>query len=142
MAGAQLTQGTIFAYNSSGYVTIARLVRVTPPEMKRNKIETSDLSVSQETSVAGITRGGEWTFEINYDPTGTTDTFLWTQFYTTQNVQTTQLINWKLTLTNATPSTFIISGFIAGFQIGAATVDGLQKATVKVQSSGAITIAA
>ena len=137
MAVAAVTQGTIFAYNNTGYVTIARLVSLTPGEVTRGKIDTSDLSVSQETSLMGIVRYAPWSFVINNDFSGTPDIFLWTQFYTTNTY-----INWKITLTNGTPSNFVILGAISGFQLGAATVDGIQRATVKVQPSAAMTITA
>jgi hypothetical protein len=134
---ANKTKGTLLQISiSTVYTTIANRVTVTPAEGTRNKIETTDLDDDAETSVSGIERGGEYTVEGNYDPGNATHAYLWSSFKS----GTDQAL--KLVLANAAASEADFTAWLSGFQIGAATVDGYQKFTAKMQVTGEVTITA
>ncbi len=129
------TQGTLLQLSISAvFTTIAQRVRVKPNEVKREKIETTDLDSTWESSIAGIPRAGELEMEINYDAGAATHAALWASF------GTGTVEAWKLILADSGTATFAFSGWIMSFQPGEATVDGLQKATLKIQVTGAVTL--
>ncbi len=125
------TQGTLL---KQGSTTIAQRVRIKPNEVKREKIETTDLDSTWESSIAGIPRAGELELEINYDAGGATHAALWTL------VGSGAVDNFSLTLTDAGGAVFAFAAWVMSFQPGEATTDGLQKATVKFQVTGAVTL--
>lgn len=132
---ANATQGTLLQLSiSSVFTTIAQRVKVVANEVTRAKIDTTDLDSTWETSIPGIPRGGEIELEINYDPGNATHAALWT------SLGAGTVEDWKLILADAGAAAFAFEGWITSFKPGEATVDGLQTASLKIQTTGAVVL--
>lgn len=125
------TQGTLLKL---GGTTVAQRVRINPNDNTRNKIETTDLDDTAETSIPGIMRGGELELEVNYDAGVATHASLWSAY------ENKTVGSWSLVLQDSGSATFDFSGWISSFKPGEAAVDGLQRATIKITVSGTVTL--
>ncbi len=133
--GVNATQGTLLKLSiSSVFTTVGQRVRVKPAELTRAKIETTDLDSTWETSIAGIPRAGEIELEINYDAAAATHAALWSSF----GLGTVE--SWKLILADTGAAEYAFTGYITSFMPSEAVTDGLQKAMLKIQISGAVVL--
>ncbi len=128
-------KGTLLqAEISSVFTTIAQRTSVVPMKSKRNKIETTDLDSTDETSFGGIRRNGPITFKAWMDPADTGHIFL----ATTYGANTT--INWKTILQNAGSKTYTFAAWIEEFDIGEVKVDGLVELSLTLCVTGSVTL--
>lgn len=128
---ANSSQGTLLKLSGT---TIVQRTTIKPNAMTRAKLETTDLDSTWETSIAGIPRGGELEMEGNYSAGEATHASLWSSF------GSGTVESWSLTLTDAGGAVFAFSGYITSLQIGEAKTDGIQKISIKIQITGAVSL--
>ena len=128
---ANATQGTLLKRDGT---TIAQRVTVKPNAHTRAKLETTDLDSTWETSIPGILRGGEVEMEGNYSAADATHAALWSSFGS-GTVET-----WQLILADTGGAVFGFTGWISSMQVGEAKTDGVQKFTIKIQTTGVVTL--
>lgn len=128
-------QGTLLKLSiASVFTTISQRTSIKPPKKTRNKIETTDLDSTAETSIPGIPRSGECEFTLNYDPIQATHAALETSF--TNGV----VESWKLIYADPGVAEDAFSGWISEFGREEATTDGLMKCTIKIQITDVVTL--
>jgi len=132
------TKGTLLQVSiSSVYTTIAQRVSVKPNKSSRNSIETTDLDDDAETSLAGILRSGEVVLNGNLDTANAGHAYLWSSHNTAAGAPAE---NWKIILTDTGASEYAFSGWIMDFEVGEATIDGLNKFTMTIKITGVVTL--
>lgn len=128
------TQGALLQLSiASVYTTVAQRLRIKPNEPTRNKLETTDLDSTAETSVSGILREGEVELEVFLDTADATHAALWTL------KGSGAVGDWKIIYADTGATVDAFSGWISGGPTtGEMTTDGLQKATIKMQITGVV----
>lgn len=124
-------------YDSSGYVAITALIDVTLPEISGSDISITALASTAEERMSGLASTGELEASVYYDPDDTSHAFLTTQAAT--SYQTSR--NWKVTLTDGTPTTWISSGYVKSFAVETAVNNTVLIGKLKVACTGVPTIA-
>jgi len=132
MPNAFATQGTLLKQNGT---TISKRTKIKPAPQNHAKIDTTDLDASAYTSIPGLMNCGELECEINFNPLDSTHAAL------TTSLNAGNIDTWVIAYANSS-STDSFSGWISSFEPSEAVVDGLQKATLKIQVTGVITRAA
>ena len=126
-------QGSLLKVSISSTLTaVSKRTKIKGPPRKRAKIETTDLDSVAETSIPGIPRGEEVELELNLNPGDTGHAYLETS-YEAGNIE-----SWAYVLSQG--SSYAFSGYITSFELGEVTTDGLQKAMLKIQITGAVVL--
>lgn len=127
------TQGAVLQLSiASVYTTVAQRVRIKPNDSTRNKLETTDLDSTAETSVSGIIREGEVELEVFLDTADATHAAIWTL------KGSGAVGDWKIIYADTGATVDAFSAWISGISTGEFTTDGLQKATIKTQITGLV----
>lgn len=121
------------------FTTIAAVRDIAGPDIQADQVDfTSRDSNWWKEFVAGLVDGGECTFDILYDPDTATHGVSGVGIVALALARTTK--NWKLTLSDGTPTVWSFAGFIKAFKQKAPYKDALA-ATVTIKVSGAVAVA-
>jgi hypothetical protein len=114
----------------STFTTIAQVITISGPNRAVASVEVTTLDSTERTFRPGLLDNGELSFTIQYDPDATTHTAL------TALLATPAVKNWKLVLTDTTPSTYALSAFLTAFNPGGMETDGnlTAECTLKVNT--------
>jgi len=126
-------QGTLLQLGAGSpptYTTIAEINSFSGPGGSASVIDVTDLSSEAKEKLAGLNDNGQLSFECNFIPTNTQHAAL----KTAKENGTTQ--NFKIVFTDNTEWTF--NAIVTGLSVSGA-VDGVVKASVTIEVSGAIT---
>lgn len=115
------------------FTTVAQRVSIDPPEMTREKIETTDLDSDAETSIAGIIRPGDVSMTCNIDPANATHQALWAAY------QDGGVNSYKLVYADAKQSEDEFDAWISSYKKGTAEVDGLVTLELTFTVTGNVT---
>jgi hypothetical protein len=117
------------------YTTVPQVKEITPPALEMGTAEATHLTSSAREHVATIADPGEVSFTLQWDPDNAQHAALWTSF------QAKTLENWRITMTDTTPTTITFDGIIKNFGIDTLDVEALAAIPVTIQVSGLPTIA-
>ncbi len=125
------TQGATLTINGTA---ITKRTRIKAAETTRAKIETTDLDSTAEESIGGIERNGEYEFDILWDASLASHAALWSARVN----NTTDAYVYTLPSTG-TP-TWSFSAWVSSMTPPEAQTDTVQRLTVKIQVTGAVTL--
>lgn len=121
------------------FTTIAAVLDIEGPNIEVEQIDfTSRDSNSWKEFVGGLLDGGEVTFDVLYDPDTATHGVSGVGLVALALARTVK--NWKLTLSDATPTVWSHAGFIKSFKPKAPMKEAL-RASVSIKVTGAVTVA-
>lgn len=119
---------------SASQTTIVQQVTFSGPRKTKAAIDTTDLSLSHKTFIAGICDSGEVSFSGLYDPAATTHIYLETSW-------TGGLVeSWNIVLADAGAAVIAFSGFLTALEYGEANVDGVVPINGTIKITGAVTV--
>jgi hypothetical protein len=129
-------QGVVLAmsYGESptSFSTIANVVDFSGPGGSAAVIDITSLQSVAKEKIMGLPDEGQLTFNINLDPDSATHTLL-------RNARTArQECEFRITLTDSTPTNLYFSGYVLNFSVSGA-VDDVVKAAITVEIDGAVT---
>jgi len=131
-------QGTLIARadvaTPTNFTTVAQIMKITPPSLTRNAIETTSHNESEESFVVGIARKGELTFDVGFVPSGATHGNLAGGLV--KDWKDGTLAIWKVTFPESTKWTF--SGYVTNVAVDA-PVDDLLSASITIRPTGLMT---
>jgi acetylornithine deacetylase/succinyl-diaminopimelate desuccinylase-like protein len=133
MATSIESQGVTLAisYGASptSFVTIANVVDFSGPGGQASVIDITNLSSTFREKRMGIPDEGQVTFNVNLDPDANSHTLI-------RNVRAARVAcEFRLTLTDASPTTLTFDGYVLGFVISGA-VDDVVKAAITIEIDG------
>ena len=115
---------------------VGNVVSISGPNRSVGTVETTNLNSTERTFRPTILDNGEVTVTIQFDPDDT-------QHIALEGLLTASPLaaaTWVITMTDATPSTYTVSGILTSFDVDtAASVDDLTMATLTIKVTGAIT---
>jgi len=121
------------------YTPIAAVRDVGGPNIQTDAVDFTSRDTSWwKEFIAGLIDGGEVEFDVLYDPDAATHGTTGIGLMALALARTTK--NWRITLSDATPTTWTFSGFIKNFKPKAPMKDAFT-AAITVKVSGAITVA-
>lgn len=124
-------QGTLVKVND---LAIFGRTKVTAPPVSRATLETTDLDSTWETSIPGIRRAGEMKYEINWDPGNASQAAVWGWY------GNGAIGNWSTTLADTGGGLLYGDGYVTNFEPSESGTDVVQKATVTIKHTGALTL--
>ena len=137
---AQNAHGTLLKLGDGGgsevFTTIAEVKDISGPQLTRNELEaTSHSSGGWDEYVAGIKRGGQVTFDVNWVPNNAThdsSTGVLSKF----NGGTA--VNFKLVENTTSPLTWSFAAIVTNFSTNK-PVDGIRGGSITLRITGAVT---
>jgi hypothetical protein len=126
---ADIGYGLTFGiYNGSTYVSVAEVVNITPPQLSRDAVETTDMESPDRYReyIPGLLDGGEASITISYTPSAS-DVIV-------TALTASTLGSFRITHANAVTVTF--SAVVTGYAPGEHTPDGKMEATATFKVSG------
>jgi predicted secreted protein len=145
MTAAIPSHGTLLQKgNGAGpevFTTIAEVVEITPPALKRESIDATSHSSANawHEKLKGLKDAGQVTFSINYQPANATHGVgvggLLGDFSNDSTIS-----NWKLIFTDSGPTAWVFPGFVTSFA-PKAPLNGRLTADVTIEISGMPTLA-
>lgn len=134
MVKAIESQGVTLKYSIGSpteFATIGNITDFSGPGGQASVIDVSNLSSTQREKLMGLPDEGQITFNLNYDPDNSAHQAL-------RNARRDRtLVEFRLTLTDATPATATFFGYVLGFVISGG-VDQAVKAAVTVEIDGGV----
>lgn len=119
---------------ATSYVTIDQVISFTPPERSRETVDATTLDETLQVYLPGIEKFSQSEIKFVYDPDDADHVALYTLFGSKAEAQ------WKLTYTDATPSTWTFKGKVFDFKLDSIEHNKAIQATVIVQRTNAITV--
>jgi hypothetical protein len=119
---------------SASQTAVAQQVTFSGPRKTKTAIDTTDLSLSHKTFLAGICDSGEVSFSGWYDPANATHQYLETSW--TGGI----MESWNIVLNDAGAAVIAFSGFLTALEYGEANVDGVVPINGTIKISGAVTV--
>ncbi len=135
MAKAIESQGVTLKVSSGSpteFSSIGNVVDFSGPGGQASVIDVSNLDSTFREKLMGLPDEGQITFNVNLDPDNTQHSLL------RSARQSRTRLEFRLTLTDATPATGTFFGYVLGFVI-AGGVDQAVKAAITVEIDGAVT---
>lgn len=136
LATAIESQGTIVAFSYGGspssFTTVPNVTDFSGPGGQASVIDVTNLLSTQKEKMMGLSDAGQLTFNLNFDP----DSSVHQQIR--QAWVTRQLCEIKITFTDSTPASCILSGYVLGFQLSGG-VDNVIKAAITFEITGPLT---
>ena len=117
------------------YVTIDQIVSFTPPQRERELVDGTSLDDTLQTYIPGIEKHSNCEINFIWDPDDADHTALYTLFGSKAEAQ------WKLTYTDATPSTWTFKGKVSNFNLENVEHNKTLMAKITIQRTNAITVA-
>lgn len=137
MAKAIESQGVVVSISVGSpteYNAIANVTGFNGPGGSASVIDVSNLDSVAKEKLMGLPDEGQFTLDINYDPDNA-------QHQALQDARTARtLCEFKIALTDTTPTNVTFQGYVLGFAIQGA-VDQPVKATVTIEVDGAVAYA-
>jgi predicted secreted protein len=137
-------KGTLLKKGDGGsptenFTTIAQVTDISGPELKLNTIDATSMDSTNgwKQRIAGLLDGGGVKVEINYDPQGGTHN---DSTGLLADMANRTLRNFKITFTDAGPTTWAFAAFVTAFT-PKAPVAGKLAASVSLELSGQPTLA-
>lgn len=136
MATSIESQGVVLAisYGASptAYVNIANVVDFSGPGGQASVIDITSLSSTFREKRMGIPDEGQVTFNVNLDPDAISHQLL-------RDARKNRLAcEFRITLTDTTPTALYWSGYVLGF-VNSGAVDDVVKAAITIEIDGAVT---
>lgn len=129
-------QGTTIAYSTetspSAFANIGNIVSFSGPGGQASVIDVTNLDSTAREKRMGLPDEGQFTLEVNLDPDSTAHTAL------RNNRKNRTRTEFKVTLTDSTPTTLVFWGYVLGFEVSGA-VDGPVKCTITIEIDGPVT---
>lgn len=113
MASKVLGLGTTLSVDVTGstsFASVDNVITVTPPGRDREKVESTALADTLESTKEGIEKEAKMEFTMFLDPDDTVHTGVYTLFGSKVSA------NWKITMTDATPSTRTFLGTVTNIE--------------------------
>ena len=130
-------KGTVLAYGtpyaSPVYTTVAQVVSFDGPDSEMGTRTTTHLGSTAKTYAASIFEGGTLSGEGLFDPAGTNHAAMLAL------LAAGTLSKWKITFTNATPSTLVVDGVLTKFNGSGFNVDDSVGYKFEIKLSGSHT---
>jgi hypothetical protein len=127
------TQGTKLAYSPEGspssFTNIGNVIDFSGPGGQASVIDVSNLDSTFREKRMGLPDEGQFTFNVNLDPDNATHTAL------KQARRDRDRLEFRLTLTDATPTTITFYGYVLGFVLSGG-VDAVVKAAITIEIDG------
>lgn len=129
------SQGVVLAYSVAGspsaFSNIANVVGFQGPGGSASVIDVTNLSSVAKEKLMGLPDEGQFTLDLNLDPDDSSHQAL-------RNARSARTrTEFKITLSDTTPSTAVFYGYVLGFQI-TGRVDDAVKAAVTIEIDGAV----
>lgn len=128
------SQGVTLSYSvgsPTSFASIANVVSFNGPGGSASVIDVTNLSSSAKEKLMGLPDEGQFTLEINIDPDDASHQAL----RSARSARTRT--EFKLTLTDGTPSTAIFWGYVLGFAVSGA-VDQQVKCAITIEIDGPV----
>lgn len=135
MANAIESQGITIARSDGGspssFSNIGNIVGFSGPGGSAAVIDVTNLDSLAKEKLMGLPDEGQFTMEINLDPDNT-------QHIALKDARANRTKQeFKITLTDATPTTLVFFGYVLGFELSG-SVDNVVKANLTVEIDGAV----
>lgn len=134
MVKAIESQGITLQYcvgSPTEFVTIANVVGFSGPGGAASVIDITNLSSTAKEKLMGLPDEGQFTMDLNLDPDAASHIAL-------RNARANRTrVEFKINLTDTTPTTAIFFGYVLGFQLNGA-VDQQVKAALTIEIDGPV----
>lgn len=135
MANSIETQGTTLHYSTetspTTWALVGNIIDFSGPGGQASVIDVTNLDSTFREKKMGIPDEGQFTFNVNLDPDNTSHLAL------KNNRQSRTRTEFKITLTDSTPTVLHFFGYVLGLVISGG-VDAVVKAAITIEIDGAV----